>query len=239
MWGWETRAHSLPGHGRSPLQRPIALCTLDYYLGFLAAEIARLPHQAVLMGHSMGGALIQWYLKYVGADLEATILVAPWVSHSMFGAAFFRLLGYDPFGVLAMMATWDSTPLMRPVPGGAARFLVGSDSVMPLADLWARLGPASALALYQHNPPFWYPPQEVETPILWLAGEDDPWLVEADERRSAAHYRADYVVVRGARHNVMMEHNYRETAERIHEWLMRLADLSQANSEPTGGPTCT
>jgi hypothetical protein len=57
--------------------------------------------------------------------------------------------------------------------------------------------------------------------MLWVAGEDDPLLVESSERRSAAHYRADYVVAERARHNVMMEHNYRETAEAIHGWLVK------------------
>ena len=42
--------------------------------------------------------------------------------------------------------------------------------------------------------------------------------VEA-ERQSAAHYRADFVVVSDAAHNIMMEHNYHETAKTIHEWL--------------------
>jgi hypothetical protein len=45
-------------------------------------------------------------------------------------------------------------------------------------------------------------------------------LVESAERRSAAHYGADYWVAREARHNVMMEHNYRESAERVHNWLV-------------------
>ena len=30
QWGWRSCAFSLPGHGGSPLQRPIAECTLDY-----------------------------------------------------------------------------------------------------------------------------------------------------------------------------------------------------------------
>lgn len=30
---------------------------------------------------------------------------------------------------------------------------------------------------------------------------------------------ADFVVVSDAAHNLMMEHNYRETAETIHNWL--------------------
>jgi pimeloyl-ACP methyl ester carboxylesterase len=72
-WGWESHAHSLPGHANSDRQRNIPCCTLDYYLGFLKAEIDRFPEKPIVVGHSMGGALTQWYLKYVG-DLSAL----PW-----------------------------------------------------------------------------------------------------------------------------------------------------------------
>jgi len=219
-WGWETRAHSLPGHAGSPVQRPIARCTLDYYSSFLKAEVERLPRRPVLMGHSMGGALTQWFLKYVADDLPAAVLVAPWVSHSMFKDGLFKLLAYDPLGVLLMTLSWDAAPMKRAAAGSAARFLVGPEAAMPLDELQPRLGSESALVLYQHNPPFWRPPERVETPLLWIAGEDDPLLVEPAERRSAAHYGADYIVAAKARHNVMMEHNYRQTAEAIQRWLV-------------------
>jgi pimeloyl-ACP methyl ester carboxylesterase len=219
-WGWETHAHSLPGHAGSPTQRPIARCTLDYYLSFLKAEMTRLPRRPILMGHSMGGALTQWYLKYVADDLPAAVLVAPWMSHSTFKDGLLRFVGFDPLGVLQMMLTWDASPLKRRGPYSAVRFLVGPRAAVRLEELQPRLGPESALVLYQHNPPFWYPPEQVKTPLLWLAGEDDPLLVESVERRSAAYYGADYRVARRARHNVMMEHNYRESAERVHTWLV-------------------
>lgn len=218
-WGWETRAHSLPGHAGSPTQRAIARCTLDYYLSFLKAEVAGLPRQPVLMGHSMGGALIQWYLKYVRDDLPATVLVAPWVSHSMFNDGLFRMLRFDPLGVMKMLLSWDASPMKRKGSGSAVRFLVGSQAVVSLDELQPRLGRESALVLYQHNPPFWYPPERVRTPMLWIAGEDDPLLIESVERRSATYYGADYIVAEKARHNVMMEHNYREMAKAIHDWL--------------------
>ena len=38
-------------------------------------------------------------------------------------------------------------------------------------------------------------------------------------RRSAAFYRAGFVVVEGAGHNLMMDYNARQTAQAIHEWL--------------------
>lgn len=220
-WGWETHAHSLPGHAGSPPQRPIARCTLDYYLGFLKAEVERLSRRPVLMGHSMGGALTQWYLKYVGDHLPAAVLVAPWVSHSMVKDGLLKLIAYDPVGVLLMVATWDATPMKRDTPGSAVRFLVGPEAAIPLEELQPKLGPESVMVLYQHNPPFWYPPEQIDTPMLWIAGEEDPLLVEPAQRRSAEHYRADYVVAERARHNVMMEHNYQKTARGIHDWLVK------------------
>lgn len=226
-WGWETHAHSLPGHGRSALQRPIARCTLDYYLGFLKAEIDRLPTRPVLMGHSMGGALTQWYLKYVsddpvaGDDLPAAVLVAPWTSHSMFGDGLIPMFTYDPVGLLQMLVAWDATPMVRDAPGSAVRFLVGPDAAMSLEELIPKLGPESFTVLWQHNPPFWTPPTNVKTPMLWLAGEDDPLIVEPAQRRSAEHYGATYIVVEKARHSLMVEHNYVQTAQTIHDWLIQ------------------
>ena len=56
--------------------------------------------------------------------------------------------------------------------------------------------------------------------MLWLAAEEDALIGEPAERRSAAHYSADYVVVEKAGHNLMVEHNHRQTAEVIRDWLI-------------------
>jgi pimeloyl-ACP methyl ester carboxylesterase len=202
-WGWESHAFSLPGHAGSPTQRPVALCTLDYYL----------------MGHSMGGALTQWYLKYVGDDLPAAVLVAPWVSHVALRDGLPRFLRLDPVGCLLMMVEWSAAPLIR-TPQRAARALISEKAVYSPEALHAKLNPESAIVMYQHNPPFWSPARHVDTPMLWLAGEDDALIGEAAERGSAAYYGADYVVMEKAGHNLMMEHNYHQAADTIHNWLI-------------------
>lgn len=217
-WGWESHAFSLPGHAGSPVQRPIRFCTLGYYLRFLTAEVRRLPAKPVLMGHSMGGALIQWYLKYVGDDLPAAVLVAPWVSHSTFAGGLLRFLRLDPVGVLLAALTASATPYIR-TPAYAARKLISANALYSPQELHARLGPESSLVLLQYNPPFWAPAKKVKTPLLWLAGEIDAVIGEAAQRRSAAYYGANYVVVPGAAHNLMMEHTYRQIVEMIHRWL--------------------
>jgi alpha-beta hydrolase superfamily lysophospholipase len=77
----------------------------------------------------------------------------------------------------------------------------------------------SALVLFQHNPPFWKPAENVKTPMLLLAGEKDAVLSVESLRKSAAHYKADFMVIPGAGHNLMMEKTYLQTADKIDTWL--------------------
>jgi len=217
-WGWETHAYSLPGHGGSPVQRPIRWATLNYYFEFLKAEIERLPRRPVLMGHSMGGALTQWYLKY-GGDLPAAVLVAPWPSHNILPSVF-RSIPRDPLGAMLCTWTWTSTPMVRS-PARAAELFIRSGALYSPEELHARLGPESLWVLWQYNPLWWSPAAGTSIPLLWLAGAADALISEPEARRSAEHYQADYVALPGAGHNLMMEKGYRETAETIHKWLNR------------------
>ncbi|MCA9991420.1 MAG: alpha/beta fold hydrolase [Ardenticatenaceae bacterium] len=216
-WGWESHAHSLPGHAGSPVQRPIRWCTLGYYLAFLQAEMAQLGCRPVLMGHSMGGALAQWYLKQVG-DLPAAVLVAPWLSHSMMGPIL-ATIPRDPAGFVRSLLNLTTTPLVRNPKRAAQMFISDGARLSPQA-LYEKLGPESLWVLLQYNPPFWRPATAVDTPLLWLAGGGDTLISEAAQRRSAAHYGAAYHVVPEAGHNIMLERSAPATIRRVHEWLV-------------------
>ncbi|HEY72833.1 MAG TPA: alpha/beta fold hydrolase [Thermoflexia bacterium] len=216
-WGWETHAFSLPGHGAAPTRRPIRWCTLGYYLGFLKAEVERLPRQPVLMGHSMGGALTQWYLKHAGR-LPAAVLVAPWTSHNMLWSVL-KFAALDPAGFLLSTATLTTTPIVRNPRRAAAMFITEGALVSP-EELHANLGPESLWVLLQYNPLLWSPAKHAQTPMLWLAGGADAVISEREQRRSAAHYGAEYIIVEREGHNLMMERSYRQTAQTIHDWLV-------------------
>jgi len=123
------------------------------------------------------------------------------------------------FNIVELL-TGSTRPFIR-TPKHAAEKLISPKSVYTPEELHARLSPESAWVMYQHNPPLWRPPKQVKTPLLWLAGEIDAVIGVEDERESAAYYGADFVVVPEAAHNIMMEYNYRETAEMIHNWLSR------------------
>ncbi|MFZ6031334.1 MAG: alpha/beta hydrolase [Chloroflexota bacterium] len=217
-WGWESTAISLPGHGRSPERRPVMLCTLEYYLGFLKAELERLPRKPILMGHSMGGALTQHYLKDVGDDLPAAVMVAPWNAFDVFADSMPHMLRLDPLGFLASVFSLTATPAVRS-PQAASRLLLSPNSLYTPVQFQAHLGPESALILFEHRKPHWTPPAKLHTPTLLLAGERDAIVTLAGLRQSAAHFGADFVSIPDAGHNLMHAHNAHQTAGLIHNWL--------------------
>jgi len=217
-WGWESVAFSLPGHGESPEQRPIRLCTLDYYLAFLKAEVDRLPRKPVLIGHSMGGALTQWYLRHVADDLPAAVLAASWPHKFHALADGGRLCRLDPLGYLMIFSDWSASGFMRS-PESAARLLISPQADITPEELHARLDPESILVLLQHTLN-WKAPYKVNTPLLIIAGQEDAILPFKEPLTSAMHYQADFYLAKGAGHNIQMEHNYAETARHIHHWLI-------------------
>jgi pimeloyl-ACP methyl ester carboxylesterase len=139
----------------------------------------------------------------VGDDLPAAVLVAPWGSHNAAGGvdAFLQWWRLDPIGIMLAAFTGSPNPFIR-TPKRAAEKLLSPKSIYTPDELHARLGPESGWVMMQHNPPFWHPPEETKTPLLWLAGEIDCTIGVETERKSAAYYGADFEIISGAAHNI-------------------------------------
>lgn len=216
-WGWESHAHSLPGHGGSPEQRPIRWCTLQYYYEFLNDEIRRQERTPVLIGHSMGGALCHWWLKY-GRPLPAIVMVAPWAHDSMDYVPNYSMR-IDALGQALCLLTLSATPAVRK-PDLAFRWFLTEGALLSAEELHVRLGPESGLVLLQYTPSFgWHPAPHAHSPTLIVGAEADLAIPVRYQRGAAAHYGCDYVEIAGAGHDLMLERSSAETARMIHDWL--------------------
>jgi pimeloyl-ACP methyl ester carboxylesterase len=216
--GWESHAFSLPGHGQSARRKSVRFTTMDDYLKVVTSEIARFPKLPILIGHSMGGALAQWYLKKVADDLPAVVMLASWTSHSTFADGTSLHLKRDPWGFLKMGFTMSAGALVRS-PKWAASMLITEGATIRPEELHARLDEESYLVLSQHNPPLWKPKEQVASPMLWVAAEKDAVISLKGASQSARFYGAEFLSVPNAGHNLMMEANHAATAHQIERWL--------------------
>jgi pimeloyl-ACP methyl ester carboxylesterase len=61
--GYRAIAPSLRGHGGSPVSKPLNKCIIANYVDDVRSVAATLPATPVLIGHSMGGFIVQKYLE--------------------------------------------------------------------------------------------------------------------------------------------------------------------------------
>lgn len=204
--GFESVAFSLPSHGGSEYVGSMRFATMGYYMEYLRREVDRFgpDRRPVVVGHSLGGALVQWFLKYVG-DLPAAVLVASWTARSTFYDGTLLHLRRDPIGFIGMGITYSTWPLIRN-PQVAASMLLGSNVTISATQLHAKLDQESYLVLCQHNPPLWWPRAKPATPILWVAAKGDAVVTLAGARSSAELYGAELVEIEGG-HDLMFEKN--------------------------------
>ena len=217
--GWVTHAISLQGHGSSE-NISTRFKTMKYYLNTLNTEVDSFDSKPIVVGHSMGGALIQWYLKYKADDLPATVLVAPWTSHSTLADGTSLHMKRDFWGFMLTGFTLSTDPLIRN-PDVTGSLLISEGALYSNKELHSKLVSESALVLNQHNPPLWKPKKSVKTPMLWLAGEKDAVITLKGAEKSAQFYNADFYIVKGTAHNIMIEKTYKESAEYVEKWLVQ------------------
>lgn len=214
-WGWVSHAHSLPSHGKSSAKRNIRLYTLGSYRDALTEQINRLDTPPVVIGHSMGGAITQWYLKDV-RDLPAAVLLASIPLYD----SILRYIIADPIGMALVSLQLHGKPLVRS-PERVKHLFLSDNAMMTPEDLYEKLGSESVLVPLQLNPLTWHPKKNPDTAMLVMAAENDTIFTVDEQETLAKHYGADYHLIENTAHNVMMERNYQETAQYLQDWLLK------------------
>ena len=71
--GYRAVALSLRGHGASSLSKPLKSCSIADYVDDVRAVVGKLGSPPVLIGHSVGGFIVQKYLE--SHDAPAGVLI--------------------------------------------------------------------------------------------------------------------------------------------------------------------
>lgn len=217
--GIRSIAPSLRGHGASEGREQLPHFGINEYVADLERAVGSLDGPPpVLVGHSMGGLVVRRYLERHPAT--AAVLMAS-VPPSGLMPSTWRMLMSDPllFGQFGLMQGLGP----RAVDLDVARRAVFSDH-LPEADLarYARyMQPESQRAIWEMSATATPRPWRAHPhpPMLVLGAEDDALFSAGEARATAGLWGAEWEILPGMAHAMMLEPGWEAVADRIMQWL--------------------
>ena len=214
--GYAAHALSLRGHGASGGRESLFVASLDDFAVDVAKVAASLPAPPVLIGHSMGAAIVERLLA--AGPVRAAALLAP-VPPGGLGPVAHRLAAYQP-EYLVNLHRLDAPHLSGDVLA-ALRPMYFSDDVAPevLLEAMAHVTVESPraildLTLPQHRV---RPPAAPRPFVLGAAG--DRIANPSDVRATASFYETSATIVDGLAHMMMLERGWESAAQPLLDWL--------------------
>lgn len=215
--GYSVAALDLRGHGQSPARGRLKTTRIADYVDDVAEVAATFDTPPVVIGHSMGGLVVQKYLEKHAAP--GGVLVASVPPRGVIGVTVD--IARHRFGAFARAnATWSLLPLVEDPQ--VARTMFYSDHLDESTALAhatrvedeAYFAFLDMLALNRPKP------KRVTAPMLVLGGELDTIFPPRDTAATGRAYGTAPVMFDGA-HNLMLEPVWPEVAQAISDWLDR------------------
>ncbi|MXZ88335.1 MAG: lysophospholipase [Dehalococcoidia bacterium] len=216
--GFDSYALSLRGHGESSGPGSLRWTSIAAYVADVEAVAADLRAEPVVVGHSLGGLVVQKYLER--HDSPGAVLVAPAPRRGR-GRGALRLLWRAPALSARLLLTMEPRTLFA-TPELCRRLLFSPATSDEVVDRCAeRIGRESFRAWLEMLVLRLDARRIGSTPILILGAVGDR-LISADAlRTTAGDYGADLTMIPEMGHDMMLEGHWPKAAEAMHDWLLR------------------
>jgi pimeloyl-ACP methyl ester carboxylesterase len=216
--GFDAHALSLRGHGRSEGRKLLRWTSVSDYVNDVRSVAVSLPRDPVLIGHSLGGLVVQRYLERFSA--AGAVLLASSPVGGMFRPGL-RLVLKHPFLCAHVYLSLDPGVLFA-TPTRARRFLfsprLSEERVRRYA---ARLGPESFRAMFDmtYSRPNVHQIRQRGCPMLVVGAADDVLVPPAEVQDTARAYDAPSRMFSSMGHDLMLDDDWEQVAEHVGRWL--------------------
>jgi len=215
--GYAAHALSLRGHGGSKPQGPRLLTGVADYVRDLDQAVQNLGVTPVLIGHSLGGVIVQKWLKHHQAP--GAVLMGSGPPHGMLPSALGMWLR-NP--ALAMQAVLLQALGPRTASAETTRKMLFSESPPPATikrhfTRGAAESPRVGFDLLWPNLPGPAWPRDI--PLLVLGAEKDFFISPSMVEATARVYGAQAEILPGLAHAMMLESGWQTAADCILHWL--------------------
>ena len=216
--GYVAHALNLRGHGKSEGREKLRWTRIADFVEDVGNTVRQLPSPPILIGHSMGGFIIQKYLE--DHDVPAAVLLSSPSPAGLLPTAI-RTARRQPRAFTKVNLTMSLRPLIAtPQLVGEAFF---SDDLPEdlLVEYWKQTQDDSYMAFLDMVVLDLPKPQMVNTSLLVLGVGRDNMIAPKEIEATAQAYNTRAEIIPGVAHNSMLEQNWQAAAERILIWLER------------------
>jgi len=214
--GYSAYALSLRGHGDSEGRERLRWWRIRDYVADVRQVAESLPAPPVVIGHSMGGFIVQKYLERYNAP--GGVLVASAPVFGMFPLDW-RLLMQHPLLFLRVNAAMYVKPMFNTRARTRALLYSALTPHETVERTFARVQNESYAALLDMTLFDLPRPRKVHSPLLVLGGTEDGFFTPRETRITARAYGTEAVLVLDTGHNLMLEPSWQTTADHILSWL--------------------
>ena len=215
--GYEAHALSLRGHGQSEGREGIRWYSAPRdYIADVAQVADGLSQHPVLIGHSMGGYITQRYLETRSAP--AGVLLASLPTAGILGMLL-RFMGRRPWATLKTLFLMNPWYLVNSPELVKEGFFSADFPDREIARLFPLIQPESFRVALETSLFSLPKPHKVRTPLLVLAAEKDRVFSMAEARATARAYHTEAIFFRNMAHDMMLEKEWKQVADRILQWL--------------------
>ena len=214
--GYAAHAVNLRGHGNSEGREKLRWTRIADYVEDVTNAVGQLPSPPILIGHSMGGFIIQKYLE--DHDAPGAVLLSSPSPAGLLPAAL-KNARRHPLIFARVNLTLSLFPLVATPQLAREAFFSEDLADEQLRAYWKQMQDDSYMAYLDMVALDLPTPAKVKTPLLILGVARDNMLKPSEIEATARAYNTQSEIIPDVAHNSMLETRWQAVAERILAWL--------------------
>jgi alpha-beta hydrolase superfamily lysophospholipase len=212
--GYKVITFNLPGHDKPGDTKGINKYTLKDYTKALEKVVSELETAPIIIGHSMGGLIVQKYLESNTCKKAALLASTP--PFGVINAVLsFMKKGY----FYASLLNLNLYKLVNSEEKSSHAFFSKELPKNELKEYTEKMCSESFLAFLNMLEPRVRVKKDLNIPILVLGGENDKIFSEKDNRFTAKKYNADLIMIEDIAHDLMLDINHKKVSDAIINWI--------------------
>ncbi len=215
--GYPAYALSLSNHGKTKGKKSLNWTFISDYVNDLDDVINTFEKKPIVVGHSMGGLVVQKYLEI--NSLPGVVLLASVPPSGVFRTTLKIAKNHFIVFLLANL-TWNLYRLVGTEKRAKELFFSSDMEAGNVSEYFKKLQGESYLAfllgmLFPRIKHY----KQAKVPMLVLGAEKDEIFTKCEIESTAEKYNTKPNIIRGIAHDMMLESKWRDVAEAIIEWL--------------------